>query len=48
MNLINHDINLDFSTSDIKRTVIKQDSNQTHGLTIKLYDNNGRITLDTN
>lgn len=48
MNLINHDINLDFSTSDIKRTVIKQDSNQTHGLTIKLYDNNGRIKLDTN
>lgn len=48
MTLINHDINLDFSTSDIKRTLIKQDTNQTHSLTIKLYDNNGRIKLDSN
>ncbi len=48
MTLINHDINLDFSTSNIKRTLIKQDTNQTHSLTIKLYDNNGRIKLDSN
>lgn len=50
---IDHNIDLDFSSSDIKRTVIKQYSNETHVLKIKLYNNNGEInngeiTLDDN
>lgn len=46
--MINHNIDLDFSTSDIKRTVVKQDSNKTHQLIIKLYDNNDEIELNAN
>lgn len=48
MTLIDHNIDLDFSMSDIKRTVIKQDSNKTHVLKIKLYDSRDEIKLDQN
>lgn len=45
---IEHNIDLDFSTLDIRRTVIKQDSNRTHVLKIKLYDSHNEITLEDN
>lgn len=45
---IDHNINLNFSTSDIKRTVIKQNSNETHVLKIKLYDSHSIIELNQN
>lgn len=42
---ITHEIQLNFGSSDIKRTVIKQNSDQTHILSITLYDNNDRLKL---
>lgn len=45
---IDHNIDLDFGSSDIKRTVIKQDSNETHVLKIKLYDSHNIIELNQN
>ena len=38
INPIYHDIQLSFGASDVKRTVIKQSSDYTHILRIKLYD----------
>lgn len=44
-----HDIQLSFGTSDVKRTVIKQNSEDTHILRIKLYDNqNNEMAIDSN
>lgn len=46
---IYHDIQLSFGTSDVKRTVIKQNSEDTHILRIKLYDNqNNEMVIDSN
>ena len=46
MDQIYHNIQLHFGSSDVKRTVIKQNSNKTHILSIALYDNNGLVDLD--
>ncbi len=43
---INHDIQLSFGASDIKRTVIKQNSNHTHILRITLYDTENKLLID--
>ena len=43
---ITHEIQLSFGSSDVKRTVIKQNSKDTHILAITLYDNNDAITMD--
>ena len=49
INPIYHDIQLSFGTSDVKRTIIKQNSEDTHILRIKLYDKqNNEITIDSN
>lgn len=49
INSIYHDIQLSFGTSDVKRTTIKQNSEDTHVLRIKLYDKqNNEITIDSN
>lgn len=49
INPIYHDIQLSFGTSDVKRTVIKQNSENTHILQIKLYDKqNNEMTIDNN
>ncbi len=46
---IQHNIQLSFDTSDLKRTVIKQNSNNTHILRITLYDKqNNEIPLNRN
>lgn len=42
---IPHNIDLDFGTSEIKRTVIKQGSQNTHILYIQLYNNNSQIPI---
>lgn len=46
MDPIYHDIQLDFSSSDIKRTVIKQASDNTHVLRIKLYNDNHELPIN--
>ena len=46
INSIYHDIQLNFGSSDVKRTVIKQSSELTHILRIRLYDNTGEITIN--
>ena len=46
INRIYHDIQLNFGSSDVKRTVIKQSSELTHILRIRLYDNTGEITIN--
>ena len=43
---IKHDIQLSFGASDIKRTVIKQNSNHTHILRITLYDTENKLLID--
>lgn len=43
---IKHKIQLDSGLSDIRRTVIKQNSNETHILLISLYDNDGILEID--
>ena len=49
INPIYHDIQLSFGISDVKRTIIKQNSEDTHILRIKLYDKqNNEITIDSN
>lgn len=49
INPIYHEIQLSFGTSDVKRTVIKQNSENTHILQIKLYDKqNNEMTIDNN
>lgn len=46
---IYHDIQLSFGVSDVKRTVIKQNSEDTHVLRIKLYDKqNNEMTIGSN
>lgn len=45
---IQHTIQLNFGSSDVKRTVIKQHSNETHLLVIKLYDTDNEILIDPN
>ena len=46
---IYHDIQLSFGVSDVKRTVIKQNSENTHVLRIKLYDKqNNEMTIGSN
>ena len=45
MNTINHEIQLNLSTSEVKRVNIKQNSNETHVLSIRLYDNNGEYDI---
>ena len=48
INPIYHDIQLSFGVSDVKRTVIKQNSDNTHILRIKLYDKgNDEITINS-
>lgn len=46
-NTIKHEIQLSFGSSDVKRTVIKQNSTDTHILVIKLYDKNNELSIDT-
>ncbi|MCI8793104.1 MAG: BppU family phage baseplate upper protein [Eubacterium sp.] len=41
-----HNIQLSSSSSDVKKTLIKQNSNDTHILSITLYDKNDIITID--
>ncbi len=48
INPINHNIQLNLGSSDVKRTVIKQNSNKTHILQIKLYDQNNEIDIHSN
>lgn len=49
INPIYHEIQLSFGTSDVKRSVIKQNSENTHILQIKLYDKqNNEMTIDNN
>lgn len=43
---IYHNIQLSFNETDVKRTIIKQSSDQTHILCIELYDTNGQRTID--
>lgn len=45
MNTINHEIQLNLSTSEVKRVNIKQNSNESHILSIRLYDNNGEYAI---
>lgn len=44
-NTINHEIQLSFGSSDVKRTIIKQNSADTHILIIKLYDKNNELSI---
>lgn len=43
---IKHKLQLSSGESDVKRTVIKQNSDRTHILSIKLYDNNDILEID--
>lgn len=43
---IKHKLQLSSGESDVKRTVIKQNSDKTHILSIKLYDNNDILEID--
>lgn len=43
---VKHKIQLSSGKSDVKRTVIKQNSNKTHILVISLYDNEGQLMID--
>lgn len=43
---IQHDIKLDFSSSYVKKTIIKQGSINTHVLNIQLYANNKLLTIE--
>ena len=45
MEQIKHKIQLSFGSSDVKRTVIKQNSNESHTLLITLYDKNNLLTI---
>ena len=44
---IYHEIQLNFGNSEIKRTVIKQNSTDTHVLNIYLYDNDRIINVSS-
>ena len=46
LNPIYHNIQLGFNETDIKRTIMKQSSDQTHILCIELYDTNGQRAID--
>lgn len=43
---IKHIIQLDFGSSDVRRTVIKQNSNETHILLISIYNNDDILEID--
>lgn len=44
---IEHKIQLNFGSSDVRRTVVKQNSDKMHVLLITLYDNDDSLAIDT-